>query len=69
MMHSQPNSNLNGRKLLRVMPQQITSVLQANVLWSLGITGMLHSFIVYKRKIDLFLSEVAKQGRQCFKIY
>ncbi|XP_077301788.1 membrane-bound transcription factor site-1 protease [Arctopsyche grandis] len=33
------NQNPSGRKLLRATPPQITSVLQANILWSLGITG------------------------------
>lgn len=29
----------NSRKLLRAVPKQITSVLQADSLWNIGITG------------------------------
>ncbi|XP_031767302.1 membrane-bound transcription factor site-1 protease [Galleria mellonella] len=33
------NNGYASRKLLRTVPRQITSVLKADVLWSLGITG------------------------------
>lgn len=44
-----------GRKLLRAVPKQITSVLQADVLWSMGITGKLESYMYFScKKIDCF---------------
>lgn len=33
------NRHHNSRKLLRAIPKQITSVLQADSLWNMGITG------------------------------
>ncbi|XP_039763502.1 membrane-bound transcription factor site-1 protease [Pararge aegeria] len=33
------NSGYTSRKLLRTVPRQITSVLKADLLWSLGVTG------------------------------
>ncbi|XP_067645942.1 membrane-bound transcription factor site-1 protease isoform X2 [Eurosta solidaginis] len=33
------NNNRLGRHLLRALPAQITTMLQANVLWGMGITG------------------------------
>ncbi|XP_053624400.1 membrane-bound transcription factor site-1 protease [Plodia interpunctella] len=33
------NGGYTSRKLLRTVPRQITSVLKADVLWSLGVTG------------------------------
>ncbi|XP_050684015.1 membrane-bound transcription factor site-1 protease isoform X2 [Leptidea sinapis] len=33
------NESFSSRKLLRTVPRQITSVLKADVLWSLGVTG------------------------------
>ncbi|KAF7270742.1 hypothetical protein GWI33_016324 [Rhynchophorus ferrugineus] len=33
------NRHHNSRKLLRAIPKQITSVLQADTLWNMGITG------------------------------
>lgn len=33
------NSGYSSRKLLRTVPRQITSVLKADLLWSLGVTG------------------------------
>ncbi|XP_075990927.1 membrane-bound transcription factor site-1 protease [Anticarsia gemmatalis] len=33
------NNGYTSRKLLRTVPRQITSVLKADVLWSLGVTG------------------------------
>ncbi|CAH4038777.1 membrane-bound transcription factor site-1 protease [Pieris brassicae] len=35
----QENDGYSSRKLLRTVPRQITSVLKADVLWSLGVTG------------------------------
>lgn len=37
--HRPPNTRYSGRKLLRAVPRQITGVLQADILWSMGITG------------------------------
>ncbi len=31
--------SFNTRKLLRTVPRQITTVLNADVLWEMGITG------------------------------
>ncbi|XP_059045726.1 membrane-bound transcription factor site-1 protease [Achroia grisella] len=33
------NGGYNSRRLLRTVPRQITAVLKADVLWSLGVTG------------------------------
>jgi len=33
------NGGFKGRKLLRSVPRQITSILQADVLWEMGVTG------------------------------
>lgn len=33
------NGGYTSRKLLRTVPRQITSVLKADLLWSLGVTG------------------------------
>ncbi|RZF34472.1 hypothetical protein LSTR_LSTR014091 [Laodelphax striatellus] len=35
----QSNGHQSSRKLLRAIPKQITSVMQADVLWGMGITG------------------------------
>lgn len=37
----------NSRKLLRAVPKQITSVLQAGALWKMGITGKGKDFLMY----------------------
>lgn len=33
----------SSRKLLRTVPRQITSVLKADLLWSLGVTGQFYN--------------------------
>ena len=38
-MHIFSSETINGRKLLRTLPRQITSIMNADVLWEMGITG------------------------------
>ena len=51
------NGGFKGRKLLRSVPRQITSILQADVLWEMGVTGrdgqgisMIANLHIYKKK-------------------
>jgi membrane-bound transcription factor site-1 protease len=58
----QATGRLSSRRLLRAVPRQITSILQADALWNLGITGNLQPQVTLDLEIarNVFLGAGVK---------